>query len=275
MKISAAPPSLSTPHSKDALWDLVAGLTWTSHVWWLLARADVGQRYKRSALGQFWVTLSMAILIAALGIVYSGLFNIPINTYLPYLTVSFVMWTLIATTLNEACSTFIGAEGYIKQVALPLSTYLYRIIVRNLIVFAHNIVIVVPVFLYFGKRIDETVIYLIPGLFLVGLALVGVSLILAIVCARYRDIPQVIGTALQIAFFVTPVMFQPVQLPERVEMFLRYNPFASLLALVRDPLLGTVPPLHDWIMVAVCVLIAWIIALPLFQATRRHIVYWL
>src|SRR5688572_10118992 len=64
--------------------------TWP--VWWLLAKNDLARRYKRSMLGQFWMTLSMGALILGLGIVYSTLFKTDISAYLPYVGVGFVSW---------------------------------------------------------------------------------------------------------------------------------------------------------------------------------------
>ncbi len=60
-----------------ALWPLWVQLGWN----------DILQRYRRSMLGPFWLTASMAIMVISLGVLYAELFNTPIHDFLPYLCV--------------------------------------------------------------------------------------------------------------------------------------------------------------------------------------------
>ena len=67
-----------------ALRDLVDGLVqW--RIWWILAVLEIRQRYRRSTLGQFWLTISMAATIAGIGIVFGVIFNQPLASYIPFL----------------------------------------------------------------------------------------------------------------------------------------------------------------------------------------------
>src|ERR1700742_2117147 len=85
-------------------------------VWVLLGMNDIRQRYRRSRLGQFWITMAMATTIVSLGILYAYFFKVPLNQYLPYLGASFVIWNLLSSILLDSCSVFIGAEGFMRQV---------------------------------------------------------------------------------------------------------------------------------------------------------------
>ncbi len=65
------------------------------HLWrliWTLSVFDIQQRYRGSLLGPFWLTLSTGVMIGALGVLYAGLFHINIHSYLPYLSLSLVLW---------------------------------------------------------------------------------------------------------------------------------------------------------------------------------------
>ena len=66
-------------------------------VWYTFAVNDVKRRYRRSRLGQFWLTLSMALTIGGLGLVYSVLFKMDVAEYLPYISVTFVFWSIISS----------------------------------------------------------------------------------------------------------------------------------------------------------------------------------
>ena len=71
-------------------------------MWGMLAWNDVRRRYRRSGLGQFWLTLSMAATIGGLGFVYANLFRVHVSTYLPYIAVTFVIWGIISNVVMES-----------------------------------------------------------------------------------------------------------------------------------------------------------------------------
>src|SRR5579859_5155404 len=123
------PPTMAQ-HLQLAWRDVSVGLIdW--RVWLLLGMNDIRQRYRRSRLGQFWITLAMAITIVTLGFLYAYLFHQSLTLYLPYLGTGFVVWGLISSVILEGCSVFISAEGYLRQVPMPKSIYVHRMLVRN------------------------------------------------------------------------------------------------------------------------------------------------
>ena len=68
---------------RSALGDVVDGLQhwelWSTHGW-----NDIRQRYRRSIVGPFWLTISMGVMVAGLAYLYAGLFGQSIEKYLPY-----------------------------------------------------------------------------------------------------------------------------------------------------------------------------------------------
>ena len=245
------------------------------HVWALLGVSDIRLRYKRSRFGQFWITLSMAFFVAGIGAVYGGLFHQNIREYIPYLAVNMTIWTLIQTSISESCQAFIEAAPYLRQEALPKSTFIMRVLVRNLMAFGHNVVIIPLVFIIFLYPPSLVALLAIPGLMLVLAGIFTASIILALLCTRFRDMPQIVGNLLQLAFFVTPIMWHVEQLGANAVYVEVLNPFAAFLRVVSEPLLGHVPSAQTYgtVVMALCVLslIAW----PIFAKYRARIVYWL
>ena len=125
--LSTLPPVAS--QSKLALADIVQGAR-ARYVWGLLGWQDIRRRYRRSILGPFWLTISMGILVAALGALYGTLLNVEIAVYVPFLALGFVIWTLISAVITEGCTAFISAESIVKQTNLPLSVHVYRMVWR-------------------------------------------------------------------------------------------------------------------------------------------------
>jgi ABC-type polysaccharide/polyol phosphate export permease len=244
-------------------------------IWVLLGTNDIRQRYRRSTLGQFWITASIAVLVVGLGIVYSAIFQQPIEEYLPYVAAGFVVWFLITGMISDGCTTFLEAEGYAKQLTVPLSVYVLRTWFRNLFTFAHNVIIVPFVWLTFFVPVGWSCLLVIPGFFLVALNGLWMMLLLGTLCARFRDLPQIVSSSMQVAFFLTPVMFRSDQLPTSGRAAMDLNPFAALLAVARDPLVGHVPSALEYELAIAILLFGWAIALLVYGKYRTRITYWL
>ena len=248
-EMAGAPPVPQSmrEHVVAARTDLLRGLTdW--RMWLLLGINDIRQRYQRSRVGQFWITLSMLVTIAALGVIYSYLFRISIKEYLPPLAMGMVVWGLISAMVTDACSVFTGAESYLRQVPMPKSIFVHRMLVRNLVTFAHNVVIAPLLYLAFGILPGWPILLAPIGLVIIIINGFWIGLLVGTLCARFRDLPQMVASLMQIAFFVTPVMWRADQLPSRASWVVALNPLASLLRLVRDPLLGRVPDASAYLM---------------------------
>ena len=252
--------------------DMIAGLaSW--RLWVRLGWNDILQRYRRSILGPFWLTASMAIMIVALGVLYAGLFNTPVEDFLPFLCVGLLVWNLVASFLTEGGTLFTGSESYIKQIRLPYSVYVYRSTWSKLVIFFHNFIIYFAVLLYFQIWPGAVGLLAIPGLAIVVFNGALASLCIGIVSARFRDVPPLIGSIVQIVFFVTPIFWKPELLKGR-EYVTDFNPFFHLLEIVRAPLLGSVPSAKSYLAVLLITLINIVVTGAFFSRFRSRISYW-
>jgi lipopolysaccharide transport system permease protein len=243
-------------------------------MWWMLAKNDVIRRYRRSRVGQLWLTLSMGVMIGGMGVVYSALFGTPMGNYLPHLGIGLVLWGLISQTITESCASFIENENIIRQIALPRFTYLLRTISRNVFVFGHNLIII-PFLLVFGQiPVNWAFLLFIPGLVIVLANLAWISYLLAILSARFRDIPQIVASVMLVMFFVSPVIFKPSQLPADHPVII-FNPFASMLDVMREPLLGNLPHLSSYAILGCLFVLGWLFTLAFAGKYSHRVVYWL
>jgi lipopolysaccharide transport system permease protein len=252
--------------------DMIAGLaSW--RLWVRLGWNDILQRYRRSILGPFWLTASMAIMIVALGVLYAGLFNTPVEDFLPFLCVGLLVWTLLASFLVEGGTLFTGSESYIKQIRLPYSVYVYRSTWSKLVIFFHNLIIYFAVLLYFQIWPGTVGLLAIPGLIVLLINGALASLSIGIISARFRDVPPLIGSVVQIVFFVTPIFWKP-ELLKGKEYVTDFNPFFHLLEIVRAPMLGSMPSAKSYLAVLLITLINIVITGAFFSRFRSRISYW-
>ncbi|MGQ9659396.1 MAG: ABC transporter permease [Thermochromatium sp.] len=255
-----------------ALHDIRAG--WDRReLWMTLGLQDVRQRYRRSTLGPFWITLSMAIMVLALGLLYGQIFGQDLHEYLPFLAAGFVIWSLIASLVNDGCQSFILAEGMIRQLNAPLSIYVYRVLWSSLIAFAHNIWVFLLVAVWFGVDLNWNLLWIPIALAVLLLNGLWIALFLGVLSARFRDVPLIVGSVVQVLFFITPVIWKPEMLPGRA-LWLDLNPFYHLIEIMRAPLLGQMPAFANWLPVIAITVVGWVVALFFYSAYRWRIAYW-
>ena len=265
---------LPPPPSRAALaWtDLVEG-TQRAWMWTAMAMQDVRLRYRGSVLGPFWLTLSTVIMVAAIGIIYSRLFNMELAKYLPFLAIGLVVWQFISSTMSEGCETFVSAKSIIQQLRLPFSVYTFRTVYRNLVVLAHNMLIVPIVLVMFQVRIGWSVLTIIPAIAIIAINGVWVATLLGMLSARYRDIPPIVASFIQVVFFVTPIFWPPEALGD-LAPFLPLNPMFAALDVVRAPLLGQAPMPYSWTVLLVVTVLGSAGAFLIFAKFRSRIAYW-
>ena len=255
-----------------AIQDLTDGAR-AYHIWGRLGWQDIRQRYRRSLLGPFWITISAAAMVGGIGLLYSQLLHQETEQYIPFLAVGLLVWFLFAALINDACTAFISAEQFIKQVKLPLTVHVWRLVWRNLIIFGHNVLILVPVFLYYRRNIDARALLSLAGLLLVAIDGLMLGILLGLVCARFRDVPPIVSNLVQLAFFLTPVMYQTRALGHQ-EWVARVNPFFHFMQIVRAPLVDLAVPLESWIYALCASLACAVVTLAMFSRYRSRIAYW-
>lgn len=240
-----------------------------------LAWFDIRLRYQRTLLGPMWITLSTAVFVVSLGILYSQIFKATIDSYLPYLAAGFMVWNLMSLTLIEAPGIFVSMGGVINSIKVPFASHIVRQIARNVIIFLHTLIVILAVEVYVGLKPGPALLLTIPGLAILILNLYWMSLAAGILGARYRDIGHVLTSILQLMFFLTPIIWQRNALNMgESSIWVEGNPFYHLVNIVRAPMLSQYPSATNY---AVCISLAiagWIMTYFLFLKYRRRIAYW-
>ncbi len=245
---------------------------------WTLSLFDIRLRYRGSLLGPFWLTLSTAVMIGAIGFVYSQLFHQKLGGYLPFLAISLVLWNFISVITAEGSTCFSASTSMIRAMRMPHALHAARVVVRNLLVLAHNLAVIVVVFLFFPPHLSWSMLSVVPALAVWLLDAFAVSLLLGLIGARFRDVPPIVGSVMQIAFYVTPIMWSPDMLVHRglglSLALIDMNPFFGLLEIVRGPLLGQAFDPAAWANALCYSAVLLVVSFLLFVRARARIPYW-
>ena len=262
----------TTDRTTSALRDVRAALQrWP--LWVRLGWQDVLLRYRRSLLGPFWLTLSMGVMIATLGRIYGNILHLPIDQYLPFLSTGLIVWSLISALVNEGCQTYIESDWLIRQIDLPLSMYPIRVVWRNLIVFLHHSVIYFLMLLLLHIPVHWSTLTAIPALLVLLINGLWFGTLLGMLSARFRDMPQIVTSLMQVVFFATPIIWSTEAVTGDALLW-TLNPFYHLIEIVRAPLLGQSVPLRSWEAVGAIMLVGWLVTIVAFRQFHRRISYW-
>lgn len=256
-----------------AIDDLVEGLK-AHRVWMMLAKMDIRQRYRRSVIGPFWITITMVIFILAIGPLYSHLLGIGAKEFFPYLAMGIITWGLISGVILDGAGAFVGAENLVRSVKLPYTVHILRVLQRNLIIFLHNLLAFVPFMLYLGITPQWRWLAAIPGVALILLAAIPTAFLLGTLSARYRDMQQMIASIVQLLFFMTPIFWKAELLKDRAYLA-DYNPFQVLLEVVRRPIVEGIPSVETYAKVGVLIVFLYLLAAPFFARYRRRLAFWI
>jgi ABC-type polysaccharide/polyol phosphate export permease len=241
---------------------------------WALARHDVVARYRGSILGPFWITLSMGLMVLGIGFLYANLFKISLHDFMPFVALGIVVWGTITGIITEGSDTFVQAAGMLSQTSLPMFTFVWRTVLRNLVNFAHHLVIIIAVLAVFGYWKVMNPAEAAAGFVLLVLNASWISMLVGIGSARFRDIPQIVMSVMQFAMFMTPVFWTPERFPER-HAVLFFNPFYHMLNVVRAPMLGKHVDPASWLILIAMAVAGWALTFAVFANTRRRIVHYL
>lgn len=251
-------------------------------LWLNLGWQDIKQRYRRSVIGPFWITIATGVQATAMGILYSALLGMSIKEFLPYVTVGLIVWAMISASILEGSEVFIANEGLIKQLPSALSVHVYRLVWRQILFFAHNLLIYVIMLVAFGvwRNLTWPDLAAIPALGLLVLNALWVSIVFGIFATRYRDIAPILGSLTLLLFVLTPIFWstealkaQGGQVADRAKIA-ELNPLFHFLEIVRAPMLGKDQQAYHWYIVLAITAVGWAIALFALRKYRARVAYW-
>ncbi|MFC5088572.1 ABC transporter permease [Corynebacterium aquatimens] len=274
-----APPKSASQTMSAAASDLTRG--WGQYELWLqLGWQDIKQRYRRSVLGPLWITIATGVMALALGLLYSMLFQISVREFLPHVTVGFIVWGFISGCIREGANVFIDNEGLIKQLPSALSVHVYRLVWRQLLFLAHNMVIWLVLVIIFRIPLTLHTLLVVPALALLILNGVWVTMLFGVVATRFRDVAPLLEALVQLLFYVTPIVWTTQTLKEQGgdvaqrAKIAELNPLYHYLEIVRAPLIDQPLAAYHWWVVLGCTAVGLLLALVVMKQWRYRVPYW-
>jgi ABC-type polysaccharide/polyol phosphate export permease len=240
------------------------------YIW--TAYLEIKLKYRRSIIGPWWITISSIIVILALSVTFSALFNVSSKEIILWITISLIMWNYIQMLINDSTSLFENSPlGSVK--IEPLDLVLINVI-KNIILLLQNSILFLVVAIFFNLEVSLISLFSLIGLIMVTISSVGLQIIISIGCLRYRDISHIIQNLLFLVFIVTPIFWRPEFLEGRKLFIIDYNIVYHYMETVRSPILENKINYNSTIISFLCTFVFIFIGYIIYNKTKNKIVYW-
>ncbi|MGQ0572640.1 MAG: ABC transporter permease, partial [Pseudonocardia sp.] len=205
------------------------------------------------------------------------LFGQPLAKFLPYVATGLLIWRFVEGCVLEGSEVFIANEGLIRFLPAPLTLHIYRLIWRQILFFAHNLVIWGIIVAIFQVPLGWTLLLALPAFALLVLNGAWIAVLAGIVATRFRDIPPIIASLTQLLFFMTPIVWSYEILKDNIAgraALAELNPVLHFVEIVRQPLLGQDIVWRHWWVAAAITVVGWGTALVCLRNYRSRVAYW-
>lgn len=264
-----------TPAGRATLRDVLQSVAlW--HIWTRLGLQDVRLKFRRSAIGAAWIFVNLAVMVLSIGFIYANLLGQNPREFIPYLTIGMILWGYLTNSITDGGNAFIHAEGYIKQISLPIYVYIFRSFVSISLTTLITMCAFVIIAVVYQLPVRPATLLAIPGLLMVMTTSLLLITIFAHLNARFRDVAHLATVGMQVLFYVTPVIFPAALLQHRRDLSLvvELNPLYHLLEVVRQPLLhGVAAGWHSYAAVGGVIILLTIAAAAVIAGFQRRIVF--
>jgi lipopolysaccharide transport system permease protein len=244
-------------------------------IWLYVAIQEVKNKYKRSVIGPWWQVITLGVTIGCMGPLYGLLFTNPGKDYILYMGIGIMTWSFISSILNSFSELYYTNSSLIKNIRLPFGFYSLKLISREMILFAHVLILLIPLYILYPENLNFNILFFPISLGFLLLFLIGIGLLISIICTRYRDLAPFIANILQLLFFLSPIVWRADSISNKLQIITIINPFYYYIEIIRKPLMGEHPGFTLYLITGIISIISILIGITILKSYKNRIYYWL
>jgi len=196
-----------------------------------LALTDFKLKYKASFFGYLWSLGKPLMLFGVLLVVFTKMFKLggAIANYPVYLLLGIVLWTYFVESTFSSMSSIVGKGELIRKVYFPRIVLTISASVTALITLFLNLM-VVAIFMFFSG-VSPSVFSPLMVLLMIEFFILtsGVSLFLAALFVRFRDVGHIWEVCAQALFYATPILYPLSFVPDSLGQVIMLSPIAQII----------------------------------------------
>jgi lipopolysaccharide transport system permease protein len=236
-----------------------------------LVVSDLKIKYADSMLGFAWSLLNPLIMMVILYLVFSNIYKSTQENFVIYLLIGILSWRFFSSVTASSLEAIVKRESLVKKIYIPREILTLSVVISGLISSFLEFLVLLPLLIALGVGIYPTVL-LFPAIqLLFFLVIYGLSLILSSLYVYFRDLNQIWGVAIQLGFFLCPIVYPLSLVPAQYQAYYLLNPVTRIMVMYRDIFLsGTVPEPSDFLVVLAFVALLLIAGTLVFNRLSRR-----
>ncbi|HEY1086592.1 MAG TPA: ABC transporter permease, partial [Archangium sp.] len=199
-------------------------------------------RYRASVLGFLWTFLNPTLNMVVYVLVFGVLMRSAVPNYAYYLFTGLIPWIFFSTSVLGGTTSVSDRRDLLTKVRFPAQVLPATVVLTNLINFLLSLPLLVGLGLFFGVMPSWHVVFLLPVLLVQTFFTLALTYLFAALNVAFRDLQHIVGNLVQMAFFMTPVLWDLKSVPavgsltkeETQVLILQVNPMASVMSAWRD-----------------------------------------
>lgn len=203
----------------------------------VLAQKDFKIRYKNSILGFLWSLLNPLAYMLILTVVFSVLLRVNVPNYSARLLVGLLVWRFFSIGTSQGLFSIIGNPSLVSKVYVPRYLIVLSNNIANLLGASLEFVAMVPLLVLLDVNLAIYTLFLPAILVAEFLLIFGLSLSLSSLNVKFRDFHELWDIALQLGFFLSPIVYDVSLVPERFRLMYSLNPVTCLIESARSILI--------------------------------------
>lgn len=236
-----------------------------------LVVSDLKIKYANSVLGFAWSLLNPLMMMVILYLVFSNIYKNNQENFIIYLLIGILSWRFFSTVTTSALESIVMKQSLVKKIFIPREILTLSVVISGLISSFLEFSVLLPLLVILGVGIYSTIVIFPVVQILFFLIIYGLSLILASLYVYFRDLNQIWQVAIQLGFFLCPIVYPLSFIPEKFQAYYMLNPVTRVIGMYRDIFLnGTIPGLSDFLVVLAFVAILLIAGNLVFNKLSRR-----
>ncbi len=256
-------PGAALDHARETLRHLpVVGV---------LVRRSVRARYQGTILGFGWTLVTPALLFAVYGLVFGVFFDTGVERYGLFLLSGLLPWLWLSQSIEDASDSLRESGRLLTRVALPPQTLPLAVIGAQGVSFVLTLSLLLIVAVA-GGHVSWLGLLSLPAIVILQAGIVaGLALPAAALCTVFRDLRQLLGTAVRMLFFLTPIVYPLERVPESLRLGATLNPLHWLIDAYRSVFtLGEAPAPATWCVLVASAVASLAVGALVFEALRER-----
>jgi len=192
-------------------------------------KKEIRGKYKKSFLGVLWSYLNPLLQLLVYAIVFPLILRMTQEHYVIFVCSGLIPWTFFTTVITQSTGVIVANSNIVKKVYFPREILPISITTSAAVNFLISTLIILAFVIFSGLGITKYIIFY-PFVLLVQYVLcLGLSFIVSSITVYLRDLEHLIGIAIMLMFYLTPIVYSVKDLPAQYQFLMKLNPMSHII----------------------------------------------